>query len=250
MRNLVNEVNVNFESFDSSWRKRLDEVASELKKYSAEYAASYQPLVSLQAWKADLLEANVDSKALAFFIEAQNDGLVSHVLAALGSWRGALQALRSCIENVCFCLYYKDHPVELELWDQGKHRLGFASMHEYLEHHPAVAPVLSNNDALTVLKSEYGTLSRAVHASGATFRMAGTPEDLNLWIGDKARLGSWMTRERQTLMAINLLLLMLFRVHLQGAAVPGLRKAISLAVPTSKHSYVKTVLKVTLFKKS
>ena len=73
------------------------------------------PNLTIPTQNALVLEPRMTADSLAFFLEAQNDALVSHVFGNLGSWRSALKALRSCIENVAFCLYYKDHPVELHL---------------------------------------------------------------------------------------------------------------------------------------
>jgi hypothetical protein len=69
-----------------------------------------------------------------------------------------------------------------------------------------------------------------------------------LWSSDKASLGAWNTRERHTIMALNLLLLTMFRSHLDGAKLPLLRKSVSLALPTAKHPAVKDHLKIVLYR--
>src|SRR5580700_8104765 len=112
---MLKETEANFGAFDISWQKDMAVVSAELAKDQALYLASYRRLVSLQAWRAHV-ETRISEGSLAFFLEAQNDALTSHVFGRLGSWRSALKALRGCIDNVLFCVYYKDHPVELELW--------------------------------------------------------------------------------------------------------------------------------------
>src|SRR5204862_7086402 len=130
------------------------------------FLSSYSRIASMNAWRSDMLETIVSASSLEFFAEALNDVLISHVFARFGSWRSALMSLRSCIENTCYCLYYKDHPVELRLWESGKHRPPFAEIHGYLASHPDIEPLGSSPvTGLANLKSEYGTLSRAVHAS-------------------------------------------------------------------------------------
>ena len=44
-----------------------------------------------------------------------------------------------------------------------------------------------------------------------------------------------MSHQKRTIGCVNQLLLDLFRDHLQGASRPNLRKAVSFAVPPSKH---------------
>lgn len=219
----------------------------ELDKSIERYRESYKRLVSLQAWRT-FLETKVSSDSLAFFLEAQNDALVSHVLARLGSWRSALKSLRSCLENVLYCLYYMSHPIELELWHQGNHRLAFAALADYFEHHPRIIKLSNNITGLPIIKTEFSTLSKAVHASAKGFRMTVDASETLLWSAQKISLGMWCTREASVLTALNLLLLTLFKDELQGTSHQNLRKAVSLAIPHSKHSTIKSTLQITLFK--
>ena len=234
--------------FTTAWRDELARVSADLARFQPRFVESYRRLVSLEAWKTHLLEGRISSASLGFFLEAQNDGLVSHVLASLGSWRSALKSLRSCIENVCFCLYYMDHPVELSLWSIGKHALTHSAVLEYLQRHPSVSTVPKSVSGLEIIKKEYPVLSRAVHASAVGFRMTAEETGVRLWHTDQGKLGAWSTRELQTLCGINLLLLTMFRSELEGARLEGLRKAVSLAIPATRHKDVKQHLKVTLRK--
>jgi hypothetical protein len=161
----------------------------------------------------------------------------------MGAWRSSLKSLRSCIENVLFAMYYKDHPVELRLWDQGAHRLGFAESVSYFERHPDLTKV--TNRGLDVLSHEYAVLSRAVHASAQSFRMTSDGKTL-LWSGEKSRLGAWATREAAVIKGINLFLIALFRAELQGARKPNLRQAIAFAVPATLFPKVKAEHSVVL----
>jgi hypothetical protein len=239
------EVEANFRAFDVKWPESAADVRRSLERSINRYLDSYQLVTSLQAWRALLLENVMTAECVAFFLEAQNDALHGHVMSRMGVWRSALQALRSCMENSLTSLFYMDHAVELRLWDAGKHRLAFSELGSYFTSHPDMQDVPAAINGLSVLRSEYGTLSRAVHASAASFRMAenGKPE---LWSDDKARLGAWLTRQRLTISSINLVLLCLFRTHLQGTRLPALREAISRVVPKGKHAIVKRHLKISL----
>lgn len=243
---LLNETEANFKAFDNDWRADMAAVSADLAKGSAIYLGSYRRIVSLQAWRS-FLETRIPDGSLAFFLEAQNDALTSHVFANLGSWRSALKALRGCIDNILFCLYYKDHPIELRLWHEGKHKLTFAEHFTYLDNHPDRIHV-PQIDAMPVLRAEYATLSKAVHASAKNFRMTNDIKETLLWSNANEQRGKWQTREQVVMSHINLCLLALFRTDLEGAASPGLRDAIGLAVPASRFGEIKTHMKVIIRK--
>ncbi|HET6844417.1 MAG TPA: hypothetical protein VFK06_22450 [Candidatus Angelobacter sp.] len=243
---LLNETEANFKAFDGDWRNDMAQVATELAKDSAVYLASYRRLASLQAWRA-FLETRMPEGSLAFFLEAQNDALTSHVFANLGSWRSALKALRSCIDNVLFCVYYKDHPVELELWHSGNHKPTFSELFTYLDNHPARIAA-ATLDACPTLRNEYATLSKAVHASAKSFRMTNNIKETLLWSAAPEQKGKWRCREQVVIASINLLLLALFRNELSGASAAGLRDAIGLALPPSMLPEVKTHMNVVVRK--
>ena len=117
----------------------------------------------------------------------------------------------------------------------------------YLEQHPDISP-LGNSPVtgLAMMKEEYSTLSRAVHASAKSFRMSPNVHDVLLWKPEAARLGQWRTREQHTLCSVNLLLTALFRDSLSGAQQSGLRKALAAVIPPSMHARVKTELQITI----
>jgi hypothetical protein len=97
---------------------------------------------------------------------------------------------------------------------------------------------------LAVLKTEYGTLSRAVHASAKSFRMISGTAGTTLWKASAASLAQWTARERQTLLGLNLLLMTVFREKLQGAQQQSLRKALSFVIPSTLHVRVKHDLNI------
>jgi hypothetical protein len=250
MNRLEKEVEENYDKFVASYRKGIKDTANSLEAQKEKYLESYRRIVSLQAWRSELLEPTVSPDSLAFFLEAQNDALTSHVLASFGSWRSSLKSLRSCIENVMYCLYYKDHPVELLLWHDGHHRPAFAAMEKYFQEHPQMKSISPQAAGLDSLSSEYSTLSRAVHASAKSFRMSVEDVGVQLWSDDIVRLGSWGTRERTVISALNLLLMAMFREQLEGGRAPNLRKAISLVIPSSKHAQIKALFGVVLYPKA
>lgn len=241
------ELAANFDSFTAAWKSELPNSISALDSFRNDFLKSYSRIASLNAWRGNVLEHRISGQSLEFFAEALNDALVSHVFARLGSWRSALMALRSCIENTCYCLYYADHPIEQRLWDSGRHRPAFSEIHTYLENHPDITG-LGNTpiNGLSSVKEEYGVLSRAVHASARTFRMSPGAHQIALWKADAISLGQWRTREQRTLCSLNLLLASMFRDLLSGTQLPGLRKALAIVIPLSMHGRVKRDLKIAL----
>jgi len=247
MQSLRAEVDANYVRFAASWKGALQSAQIQLAPHNARFQESYRRLTTLQAWRTVLLEPVTTPESLEFFLEAQNDALVSHTLAQLGSWRTALMSLRSCIENVVFFLYYKDHPVELELWQRGRHRLPFSSGITYLKGHPAVEGVPKGLAGLELIEKEYSTLSRAVHASAKSFRMTTATSTPTLWSFTPQSISGWSTRERSVIQGLNYILLCLFREALCGTRLPNLRKSISLVVPRAKHVAIRQHYKVSLY---
>jgi hypothetical protein len=240
------EIQENFKQFSQTWIGELNTVSKKLEQQDKKFLQSYARLVSLQAWRKHIIEPDCSAEALRFFLEAQNDALVSHVLARLGSWRSALQALRSCLENVVSCLFYKDHPIELEMWVQGRYRFGFRDGWDYLSKHPKFVSINKDYNGLNVISREHATLSKAVHAASRDFRMTGDASTVLLWSYSEPSLNKWLVRESTTIRGANLLLLTIFCDKLSATRLPDLRRAVSLAIPTGMHGRVKSTFGVTL----
>src|SRR5260221_8110486 len=245
MKDLKEEIRHKFEKFETAWQSELPGVIKSLGKADKTYFQSYLQLVSLNTWRSELLTGTISVDSVSFFLEADNDVLVAHVVGRMGAWRSASKSLRSCLENVAFGLYFKDHPVELAQWKMGKFKPGFSSTIEYLTQHPAFDGIDPSISGLDVLKKEYGILSKAVHGS-SPFQMTAETGTTSLWTASLQSLGKWRTRERIALQAINLLLITMFREQLHGTQRPQLRKAVSFAVSPSKHPIVKSVLGASL----
>lgn len=247
--NISDELEANFDNFTRTWKHDLPNSIQVLEANRQIFIESYGRIATLNAWKNNLVSALLPNsdESILFFAECLNDALVSHVFASFGSWRSALTSLRSCIENCLFFLFYKDHLIELKLWDQTKHKLGFTEMHNYLEHHPSFISIKDKNiTGLPGLKEEYSTLSRAVHASAKSFRMSADMQNTSLWKPNSAELGKWATRERAVFKNLNLVLLCIFREHLQGTNQSALRKIIGHTLKNISTSKIKTDLGIVI----
>ena len=246
MASLKAEIDRNFKTFSASWISDQQESINSLSAETARYRQSYRRLTTLQAWRSYVLERHLSDDVIGFFLEAQNDALISHVNARMGGWRIALKSLRSLIENSLRTLYYMDHAVEHQLWSVGRHRVDFRDLTRYLTDHPACEDKKLAETSIATIKKEYRELSNAVHSASKGFRMTAAGKAISLWAGDKAKIGHWVTRERSTLLSINLLYVVLLGQHLQGSANPQVRQALSFSIPRNKDSQIKKQLGVTI----
>jgi hypothetical protein len=243
---LKEEIANSFAIFQEDWQKELAGRISDLPNHSECLGESYRRLTTLQAWRANIIATTLSEGSFAFFAEAQNDALISHVQASLGSWRVALKSLRSCIENMLMCLYYKDHSVELRRWEKGEFRLGVAAAISYFESHPTLKGVPCGLTGLEMLGKEYSDLSLAVHGSSKSFRMTDEGKAVALWKMDEKFLSIWSSHEKKTISAINLLLLAMFHEQLEGAKASALREALAFAISSKKDAEIKSILKVSI----
>lgn len=248
MNEVIDELKKNYDWFSNKLDKQLKHTFSSLNTHEDIFQGSYNRLASLESWKAYLFEIVTKDDSSKFFIEAQNDALLSHLLCRIGSWRASLQCLRACIENILFFIYYKDHPIELKLWDVGKNKLPISDYLNYYYDHPNHIVVPANIDSKVLLKAEYSTLSKAVHGSSVSFRMTKEDDFPSIMLPKIERLNMGMSREKSVLFLINLMFINLFVDHLQGAKLRELRKIISLSIPEDYHDAIKNSYGIKLFK--
>jgi len=237
MPSFEDEITSNFFHFSERWQAELTSVQGDLATSEAIYLASYKRLTSINAWRDLLLKNELSPESYGFFCEAQNDALSSHVFARLGSWRASLQSLRSCIENVLFSEYYRDHPIELRQWNQDRHRMGFSEMISYFRKHPDIVDIDAQLTGLDRIQTQYASLSRSVHSSAVSYRMTVPDGETNIWTSEISRLRSWNIKEHHTITGINFLLLCIHRSSLQGARLSGLRQAIGLTIRSNPLRY-------------
>ena len=138
--------------------------------------------------------------------------------------------------------------MELQLWENGKHSLPISSFVAYMANHPSTVDLPDSVTGISLVSSEYSTLSRAVHASAKSFRMTDDKPFPALLRPDKVPLGKWTTREKRVVLLLNLLLMCVYRQELQGSQLRDLRKSISLVVPASRYAVIQSAIGVRLFR--
>lgn len=137
-------------------------------------------------------------------------------------------------------LYFRDHPVELELWKADQFRIGFAELKRYFESHPRIGQKDAELAGLNVLGKQYRILSKAVHGSGIEFRMTKGVEVPVIYGDEKLAVERWITNQKFVLLGLNLLLIAFFRTNISGTAHSNIRSALSHIVPKSTKSRLKT----------
>jgi len=241
---LLDEIAANYANFSKDWHAAVSTRISALSVHDPRFLESYTRLTTFQAWRSGVIEPTIGDGCAAFFVEAQNDALVSHVHAALGAWRTALKSLRSCIENILLCLYFKDHPVELSLWESGHFRIAVSARIEYFRGHPRLRALPEPLSGIPLIQQEYSNLSQAVHSSSKDFRMTTDGKALALWKTDIKDLGIWATHERRTVQGLNLLLISIFGEQLSGTAHTALRSSLGLVIPKDQDADLRKFLNV------
>lgn len=246
MTSLRLELEESFSKLEDLYLHQSKEAFDTLSTEKDIFLVAYMKVSTLQAWRTQVIENKYSNEVSAFFVEAQNDALLSVILARQGFWRPALQSLRSCLENIFVSIYYFDHPVELELWQQDKHRIGFSELVTYIEKHPWIKNSQYKNKSIEIAKNEYKELSRAVHGSSVNFRMTSHDQKSEIWSPRRDKLGAWKTRLSKTIESINLLLVMRFIEELKGTRNRELRSSISLTIVKKDQQSLKIEYGITL----
>lgn len=211
------------------------------------FFASYRRIASIQSWRRNILPGRDSVEAMRFFDEAQNDLISGHIVARAGGWRYSLKSLRSFIENCMAFIYFRDHPVELELWSLGKFRNGFSELWNYSKTHPALRGVRESDSGLELVKKEYAVLSRAVHAA-ASFRMTSEGTVNDVFLLDEVRMRKWQTREAAVIKSMNVLLVLLYKESMRGAKNLNHRKILGFSIDEEWATTIKKIAGVNIIK--
>lgn len=239
------EVKANYEAYLTTFSTAITKNIATFKG-DAKLVESYARVAVVNAIKVELVDTHFSNDAAHFFFEAHNDALLSHVNASFGSWRPALQALRSYMENTMSAIYYKDHPVELEKWKTGSFKIQPKDLRDYISDHPRITKVSSTIDLKNLLDKEYATLSKAVHGSSSLFRMTSSDGKTNIAAPNVADLGKWSTRESSVINLCTVMMLCILGDHLDGAKQSSLRDILGVALSANSRAALKKHLKINI----
>lgn len=246
---MMDDLSKNHSAFEAEQHSQSQDAYIVLGQSKDLFLESYKRLITLNSWAEYLLQGTFEPNVMEFFIEAQNDALIAHLLARQGMWRPSLQSLRSCIENVLVGHYYCDHSVELKQWEQGEHRIGFTALGTYFTGHPNFQRCRNPNlSSIEILKREYAVLSKAVHGSSKAFRMGDVNKIPNVYLPDNVLLAKWLVNQRNVLQGLNLFLIAFHREKLLGTAFPGLRKSLSFVFNAKLSAEIKAEYAVVITK--
>jgi hypothetical protein len=161
-------------------------------------------------------------------------------------WRSALISLRSFMESYLCFIYFKDHPVELELWQKGDFRLEPKGLRQYCVKHPKICRYALSKAAAARLDNEYAKLSGSVHGSKVDFRMTSPSSYPAIATSDAARLKSWQGLQTQVVRNSLLIFLGLHCGLLQGAAHPAFRKILAVNFTPATKRAIKAQMGINL----
>lgn len=229
---------MNYRSFADSVPRVVKSNAEKLKG-KQHLVESYARIASLNALKFDLVEICFSKEACHFFYEAHNDALLSHFNASIGSWRLALQSLRSLMENTLAAIYFTDHPIELQKWEKDSFRIPPRELREYVARHPKIESFSTDIELLGHFNQEYSTLSKAVHASDNLFRMTSADGKTNIAETSDAGLGKWAARERNTINLCAVSIVAIWHEHLDGAKMYDLRRSLGYSIQKKGRNALK-----------
>ena len=229
MIEISDELTQNYKAFAEKFPLDLAKNAKLLSGQKA-LLESYARVASLNVLKIDLVSVHFPAGAAQFVFEAHNDALLSHVNASVGSWRPALQSLRSFMENCLAAVYYLDHPVEYSKWEAGSFRIAPRELRVYAAEHPKVEKLSKELGLKVELDSEYSTLSKAVHGSNSLFRMTSVEGKTNIAKASLPELGKWSSRERSTVNLCAVILVGILQDHLEGAKQQQVRTALAVSI--------------------
>ena len=105
-----------------------------------------------------------------FLQELNSELILLLVLGPLGIKKGISLALRSCIEDTCRHIYYKDHPIELiSLQENGDSDLTNSDLIKYLQDHPLYKKRSNFNKLMSYVENSYHEESKILHSSSKNY---------------------------------------------------------------------------------
>ena len=236
MSKIEDELTQSFRSYKEQLKSKIDDSFINAENFEEYLFYNYLRQTSLEVWRSYILDTELDQGSHSFFVEAQNDCLLSHFFAWIGSWRPSLIGLRSAMENIFHSLYFKDHQVELKKWESGSFKISMNELINYIKDHPDIKDYPSTLNCSSEISKEYDKLSKAVHASAVSFRMTDFQTNFpSLMYQDSIHYNQWQSREKSFFKIINMILILFYKEHLQGSKLPELRQILYYCLPS--HFY-------------
>lgn len=110
-----------------------------------------------------------DSIRMEFLEELRSDLVHLLTCISLGLKKPSALSTRGCIESTIRHIYYKDHPIELQLLNQtGETKISVTETFNYLNEHPVFKKIDRFCKMYSFLKNEYSETSKLIH--GSSFR--------------------------------------------------------------------------------
>lgn len=160
----------------------------------------------IHLWRKKLIPKN---RSYANILnEIVSDINSSSFLAFCGQYRIAMQCLRSCLELCLNFIFYFDHPVEFQWWQEGKYELKFKRLVDYLSrlnNYEIFRREYSFDEKLLI---KYNILSKFIHGSQLEeIRKEGLYSEVRF---DEGCFNRWLENFKEISLYCNLLFILKF----------------------------------------
>jgi|CXWL01.1.fsa_nt_gi hypothetical protein len=124
----------------------------------------------------------IDSTQMIFLDELRSDLVYLLTFTALDFKKPLALSMRSCIEDTIRHIYYKDHPIELQLLNEtGETKISVKETFDYLNKHPLFNKLKGFDLIYCDLHNQYGSTSKLIHGSSLVeFQLSKTISELGM----------------------------------------------------------------------
>lgn len=156
---------------------------------------------------------HIDVKSLDCLLkEIHEDINASFFHAYFGHYRSAHMHLRSVIELSLQLIYFHQHEVEYEQWQNAEFRIKHEDLMNYLKKHPALNSKTGKN-LIENINTNWKHFSKHIHAEAPNYFQTNSPSTRSKTISTKD-FGIWKSNFLKTGYTINKLLLLFFKKQL------------------------------------
>ena len=193
--------------FKTSWEEKFSAISDK------DLIDCYVCTLIYKNWKISLNSQNIHTLN-DLLDEIHEDVNTAFLYSFLKQYRSSYMHLRSVIELSLQMMYFYQHEVEYEQWKEGKFRMKHEDLLDYLKKHPALKQKESN-DLLDQISQKWKLFSKHIHAENPNFFQKNITKRINKG-RNRVDDNKWQSTFLTTINAINLILLIFFKRHIQN----------------------------------
>ncbi|MAT56648.1 MAG: hypothetical protein CMF23_01595 [Ignavibacteriae bacterium] len=209
--------------FNSYWETTYSQLTKNSK------FNTYSNSILFKNWKLAINSLGT-KKFDTLFGELHEDTNASLYLAMFGLYRTAYMHLRSLIELSIQLIFFYQHEVEYEQWEEGNYIMKFEQLSSYLQKHPKLKGKVIDN-ILSELYKNWKTYSKHIHAEKPLFFQCTKDSKLTNTFC-KADFNRWEKQYNGTIKLLNKIYILFFSDYLNR--FPNVNREIILTNLTKK----------------